>query len=53
MPTKKEAPTPGGGRGIQWKREEFGTQDESRGKAVARRALGYATLFLGKEERML
>lgn len=51
MPTKKEAPTPGGVS--SGKREEFGTQDESRGKAVARRALGCDTLFLGKEERML
>lgn len=47
MPTKKEAHTPGGvssGKG-----KEFGIQEESRGKAVTRRALGYATLFLGKE----
>lgn len=51
MPTKKVAHTPGGvssGKG-----KEFGIQEESRGKAVARRALGYATLFLGKEEKML
>lgn len=51
MPTKKKAHTPGGvssGKG-----KEFGVHDESRGKAVARRALGYANLFLGKGERML
>lgn len=51
MPTKKEAHTPGGVSSGKWK--EFGVQDESQGKAVARRALGYTTLFLGKEERIL
>lgn len=51
MPTKKEAHTPGGVSSRKGK--EFGIQEESRGKAVARRALGYATLFLGKEEKML